>query len=115
MAIVQCPVCQKRISSLSKACPHCHAPLGDMTPEKRDQIAALKRQRHIHWARRISLFALTLALVGALGWWFSQDTGWQWPPPAWALGVLLMSLIFYVVGRAWLLWLHWAKSNKRRI
>jgi hypothetical protein len=115
MAIVQCPVCQKRISSLSKACPHCHAPLGDMTPEKREQIAALKRQRHMHWARRISLFALTLALVGALGWWFSQDTGWQWPPPAWALGVLLMSLIFYVVGRAWLLWLHLAKSTKRRI
>ena len=115
MAIIQCPVCQKRISSLSKVCPHCNAPLGEMTPEKRDEIATLKRQRHVHWAKRVSLLALTLALVGALGWWFSGQTGWQWPPPPWTMGVLVMSLIFYMVGRAWLLWLHLSRPNKRRI
>jgi len=85
-----------------------------MTPEKQREIAALKRQRHIQWAKRISLLALTLALAGALGWWFFEDTGWQWPPPPWAMGVLVMSFLFYVAGRAWLLWLHLSRPRQRR-
>lgn len=114
MAIVQCPVCHQRISSLSTVCPHCGAPLGEMTPQARQEIAAIKRKRQGLWAKRVSLMALTLAMIGALGWWFDGGSGWQWPAPSWALGLLLLSLICYVIGRGWMVWLQLSKPKHRR-
>lgn len=114
MAIIQCPVCHKRISSLAKVCPHCGAPLGEMTPQMREEIASIKRKRYMMWAKRITLMALTLAMAGALGWWFDGADGWQWPAPSWALTLLILSGVFYLVGRGWLVGLQLTRRQARR-
>ena len=115
MAIVQCPACQKRISSLAKVCPHCGASLGEMTPERRAEMAQIKRQRHLSRAKSVSLMALVLAFAGALSWWFSGGQGWQWPPPMMSVVLLMLGLAFYLIGRGWLLWLYLTRSTVRRL
>lgn len=115
MAIVQCPVCQKRISSLAKVCPHCEIALGEMTPERRVEIAQRKRQRHLKRAKSLSLLALVLAFAGALIWWFGGGQGWQWPPPMLSVVLLVLGMTFYLIGRGWLLWLYLTRSTVKRL
>lgn len=115
MAIVQCPVCNQRISSLAKVCSHCGAPLGELSRENRQEIARIRQKRRVGMAKRVSLIALLLAFVGALVWWFDAGAGWQWPPPMIAVVLLSAGLALYLIGRGWLLWLYLTRSTVTRL
>ena len=115
MAIIQCPICHQRISSLAKACQHCGAGLGEMTPQKRRQMAAYRHKRQSALAKKVSLVALAITFAGALNWWFEAGAGWEWPPSMMAVILLVAGLSLYLVGRGWLLWLHLTRSTVKRL
>lgn len=115
MAIIHCPVCNQRISSLSKVCPHCAAPMGELTPERRQEMVRIKHKRRTSQAKRVSLLGLLLTFAGAMGWWFEAGAGWQWPPPEWAVVLLMLGLASYLIGRGWLLWLYLTRSTVKRL
>lgn len=115
MAIVQCPVCRKRISSVAKACPHCQSELGEMTPEKQREMTRQKHKRHLMTAKRLSLWSLVLTFVGASLWWFESGGIWQWPPSSSAVTLLGVGLAGYLTGRGWILWLHLTRSTSKRL
>ncbi len=113
MAIIRCPECNERISSLAPTCPHCEAPQGERTDEDRLRI----RQRHwrklIYRATNVVYAAMTMLVVGAIWWWMIEPQGWALPPPASALGLVVFGAAVYLVGRAWLLWLKLPRNRPR--
>ncbi|GGI90986.1 zinc ribbon domain-containing protein [Shewanella gelidii] len=69
MALVQCPVCNKRISSMAKTCNHCQAKLSGNTE-------SLSRINHIQRSTELmnhSFIALTLFIGGVVIWFWGGE------------------------------------------
>ncbi len=115
MAIIQCPICQKRISSVAPMCPHCQSPLGQMTPTMRREKAKHQHKAQTKRAKQLSIWALAVTFAGAMLWWFEAGQGWEWPPSIWAVTLLCLGLGAYLAGRGWLLWLYLTRSTVRRL
>ncbi|BDM64167.1 hypothetical protein NFHSH190041_16190 [Shewanella sp. NFH-SH190041] len=86
MALITCPVCGKRISSLATSCSHCQARLdGDLT--------STRRINHIKQSNRLmnqSFVAMTLFIAGMVLWFWGGE-------PATGNRALL-ALICFVTG-----------------
>ncbi|MCL1142527.1 zinc ribbon domain-containing protein [Shewanella gaetbuli] len=75
MALVECPKCQKRISSQAKQCSHCKVSLSGNTE-------SLAKISHIQQSNKLmnhSLIFLTLFIGGAVAWFWGgeQAQGYQ--------------------------------------
>lgn len=114
MAIVHCPNCSKRISSIVTVCPHCDAALGELTPEEQERIKRRRWKRLIYRAKNLSYLALTLLVVGALWWWFAGTQGWVLPPPLPAIAMVMTGAVLYLVARCWMLWLRLGRNRPDR-
>ncbi|MBE0367565.1 hypothetical protein J8L98_14980 [Pseudoalteromonas sp. MMG013] len=88
MAIVQCPSCNKSISSKSMVCSHCQTQLGDVTEEQLARIASTKRIQKQQMFINHSFLALILFLGGFLYLY------WQQP----ATGTVQMALTKAAIG-----------------
>ncbi|WP_025820419.1 hypothetical protein [Shewanella marina] len=69
MALVQCPQCDKRISSLAKSCQYCHADLSGNT----DSMRVIN---HIQQSTKLmnqSFLALTLFIAGVVIWFWGGE------------------------------------------
>lgn len=111
MAIVHCPACGQRMSSLAKACPHCDTPVGDLSIEDRNRLVRKRWRRQADRAANATYIALALLVVGAIWWWGAPPQGWFFPPPVGALITLPFGLALYLVGRGWLLWLRLPRNR----
>jgi hypothetical protein len=111
MAIIHCPNCARRISSLAPVCPHCHTPLGELTPDEQHRLKVRRWKATVYRAANLSYLALTLLVVGSIWWWFHGPDGWALPPPAGGIVMITVGAALYVVARFWLLWLR-LKRNR---
>ncbi|BCV32610.1 hypothetical protein [Shewanella algae] len=69
MALVECPLCHKRISSKAPSCPHCSSKLGPNTE-------SLSRISHIQQSTKLmnqSFLALTLFIAGVVIWFWGGE------------------------------------------
>ena len=99
MAIVKCPACGKRISSLAKVCQHCGAQLGTMDTSQQHQLARQRWRRQADQAANATYIALAMLVAGAIWWWGAPPQGWFFPPPVATLILMPFGLALYVVGR----------------
>ncbi|NDY95535.1 zinc ribbon domain-containing protein [Wenzhouxiangella limi] len=111
MAIVRCPNCGQRMSSLAKTCPHCDTPVGKLSARDRNRLARNRWQRHADRAANTTYLALGLLVFGAIWWWGAPPQGWFFPPPIAALIALPVGVVLYSVGRGWLIWLRLPRNR----
>lgn len=111
MAIVKCPVCGQRVSSLAKTCQHCNTPLGTLNSADRDRLSRQNWRRRIDRAANATYLALAMLLAGVLWWWGAPPQGWFFPPPNASLVLLPLGLALYLVGRGLLFWLRLPRNR----
>lgn len=114
MAIVNCPKCNKRISSGHPVCPHCKEPLSELTEKDRRHLEVERWKDQVYRATNFSYLALASLIIGALWWWVAGVGGWVLPPPIPAFVLLVMGVVGYLVGRGWLLWLRIGRGHPGR-
>jgi hypothetical protein len=107
MAIIQCIICGKRISSKAESCTHCGALLKGSTEEQLERAAHLQRLKKNSRLQAFSFIAVLLFGAGLLFWVYpmSEDTEF-WKQVA----MYLMSAGFfgYISLRVWIM------LNKRK-
>lgn len=111
MAIINCPNCSKRISSLAAVCPHCDLPLKEMSAEDQKRLETRRFNRKVDRAFNLSYLGLLALVVGALWWWFGGAEGWHLPPPIPAFLLVFLGGLVYFFARGWLFWM---RMNRRR-
>ena len=98
MALVECPICSKRISSLAKQCQHCKADFAGLSDEQkqaRRSIVAIKKQNNL---LAQSFIAMLLFCGGVLGYFLGDHQAYPWLP--------LVSQIVGAIGFAWYVFLR---------
>lgn len=113
MALIDCPHCTKRVSSLAKVCSHCNRALGEVSEEEAERLALTRWKDRSYRALNISYVGLTLALAGAIWWWVNGDAGWGWPVPQHILLTAALGVVIYIAGRSWVWWLRFNKPGKK--
>ncbi len=73
MAIVNCPKCDKNISSQTMLCPYCGFQRGEVEEQQLKEFRRRKIRDRVYHLKMASYVALTL-LVAAFGWYL-VDTG----------------------------------------
>ena len=107
MAIIQCIICGKRISSKAETCNHCGARLKGSTEEQLERAAHLQRLKKNSRLQAFSFIAVLLFAAGLLFWVYpmGEDTQfWQ------TVALYLMAAGFggYLSLRVWIM------MNKRK-
>ncbi|MCE9678432.1 zinc ribbon domain-containing protein [Shewanella sp. AS1] len=69
MALVNCPNCNKRMSSLAKNCPHC-ATKNSADNESANRISHIKRTNQLMTQ---SFLAMTLFIAGVVIWFWGGE------------------------------------------
>ena len=111
MAIIHCPSCNQRMSSLAKSCSACHAPIGQLNQEERDRLAARRWRTRLYQARNATYLAMTLVVAGMLWWWLAPPSGLALPVPMAAAVLLGLGLVLYLIGWCWIVWLRLTRSK----
>ncbi len=111
MAIIHCPGCSRRISNQVNICPHCELPLAELSDADAQRMEMRRWRKRIYQAANLTYLAMTALIAGAVWWWLVEPSGWVLPPPIPAIGLVLVGVITYVIGRGWLLWLRLPRNR----
>ncbi len=111
MAIIHCPGCNRRISSMVNVCPHCELPLGEMSDEDVRKLEIRRWRKHVHRATNATYVSMAAVIIGVLWWWMSSPVAWQLPPPALTIVLIVFGGVGYIGGRAWLFWLRMRRNR----
>lgn len=104
MAIITCPSCRKRISSLNKACPHCNYSIGHSGEGLPLQEAKGRVQRKRKASLRMQAYTALLIFVAGIAWiWFGRNDGSPEAFPI-ALYVTAAAALWYIVIRIVMVW-----------
>lgn len=113
MAITRCPSCNRRISSIAKACPHCHEAVGELGQSERNELARRRWRTQLYRARNLTYLAMGLVVAGALVWWVTPPAGLV-PPVSMPAALLLgLGIVGYVVSWSRMLWLRYMRAPGR--
>ncbi|MFU8877083.1 MAG: hypothetical protein ACNA7E_03000 [Wenzhouxiangellaceae bacterium] len=114
MAIIHCPACNQRMSSVAKACPACHEPVGELSEEQRQTLLMRRWRDRIYRARNFTYLAMALVVFGLLGWWMSEPQGLAMPVGTIPAILLSVGVVGYLLGWGWLLWVRLREDPRRR-
>ncbi|PXF62654.1 hypothetical protein [Kangiella spongicola] len=107
MAIIQCIVCNKRISSKAESCSHCGARLKGSTEEQLERAAHIQKLKQNRRWQSASFLAVIAFAAGFLLKFFPVGED----PELWdkvALYLMAAGFFGYIVIRLWMMF------NKRR-
>lgn len=113
MAIIRCPACGRRISSVAKACPHCHEPVGELDREERYELARKRWRLKLYRARNLTYLAMGMVVVGTLVWWMTPPQGLAPPISTPAALLLGLGVAGYLGSWGWMLWLRYMRAPDR--
>lgn len=113
MALVRCPACHQRMSSLARVCPACHEPVGEIDESERAKIALRRWRDRLFLARNVTYLAMTLIVIGIVVWWLQPPDGLALPVGLVPSALLAAGFLAYVAGWGWLLWLK-LRADPRR-
>jgi len=111
MAIVNCPKCDKSISSRTMLCPYCGFQRGEVAEDELREQRRRKLRDRIYHLKLISYVALTL-LVAAFGWYMMDTSGFQHRATAGPYVLSTIGAAAYLVIRVYL---FMAKAALRKI
>jgi len=95
MALIRCPQCRQRMSSLSPSCPQCGY-RRDRSQTGNYESNELRLQRLKLWRYRLrmaSYTAMTLMLAGVIAWWL--DSGMLDAPGTFAKLAMAIGVVAY--------------------
>ncbi|QDP01286.1 hypothetical protein [Thalassotalea sp. PS06] len=98
MALINCPNCSKKISSLAKECEHCHITLGDMDEEQRINLQRMKKIEQSQKLMNHSMLAMLFFCggIGALFWGEPEPGSVQYML---ASGSAAIGFFWYLINR----------------
>lgn len=114
MAIIHCPSCDRRMSSLARICPHCHEPVGALSESERETLAVRRWRDRIYRARNLTYVAMALVLAGLITWFAEAPRGLALPigtVPGLLLGT---GMLGYVASWGWLVWIKLREDPRRK-
>ncbi|MDN3651520.1 hypothetical protein QWY77_01815 [Thalassotalea ponticola] len=103
MALIDCPSCNKRISSKAPVCQHCHTVLDGTSDEQRKSMQQMARIQKHQQLMTHSMLAMLLFCggFGFMFWGDHQPHSWQYTLSA---GTTVVGFVWYVVTRVRILW-----------
>ncbi|TKB43727.1 hypothetical protein [Thalassotalea mangrovi] len=98
MALINCPNCAKKISSLAKSCEHCQIELGGLDTEQRLNLERMKKIEESQKLMNQSMLAMVLFCAGIGGmFWGEPDPGST--QHNLATGSAVIGFVWYLVNR----------------
>ena len=98
MALINCPSCNKTISSISPLCPHCGFQRGEVNEEQLQEFRRRSLRDHIYHLKMASYAVMTLFLA-AFGWYWWESREFQQQPSTGPLALLAVGALAYLVIR----------------
>lgn len=101
MAIVNCPKCDKNISSRTTLCPYCGFQRGEVAEQELKEFRRRQLRDRVYHLKMASYAALTL-LVASFGWYLVDTLGFQHRASAGPYILFTVGAAIYVVIRVYL-------------
>ena len=101
MAIVNCPKCDKNISSLTMLCPYCGFQRGEVAEEALKEFRRRKLRDRIYYLKMSSYAALTM-LLAAFSWYMTDTSGFQHRASIGPYALFTIGAASYLVIRVYL-------------
>jgi hypothetical protein len=98
MAIIQCPSCNKRVSSRAEVCPHCDFQLAGRSPDELEQAQQRALQRRKEKLLGQSMLALLVAIGGFAYSFLEQPHPESWQAAV-SYGAMALGLVWFIVNR----------------
>jgi len=111
VSIVDCPNCDKPVSSLISLCPYCGFQRGQVSEEEVKELRRRKLRDHIYHLQMTSYLVITLFL-GAFGWYWSATRGFRYPS---SMGPVILLAITSVIYLGLRIYLYRSKVMLRKI
>ena len=100
--IVNCPNCNKQISSKAMLCPHCSHARGEVSDEDVREHKRRKLRDRLYHLKMTSYAVISVFLAG-FGWYWWETEGFQEMSSRGPVIVLGLAAVAYLVVRAMLL------------
>lgn len=101
MAIVNCPKCDKHISSRTMVCPYCGFQRDEVAEQELKEFRRRKLRDRVYHLKMASYAALTL-LVASFGWYLVDTTSFQHRASAGPYVLFTIGAAIYLVIRVYL-------------
>ena len=98
MALIDCPECGKRVSNVTRMCPHCGFHRGEISQEQL-QERQRRRLRDKVYHLKMASYAIMSLFLAAFGWYWWESGDFQGPPSAGPLGLIVLAAAAYLVNR----------------
>jgi len=98
MALIICPGCRKKISSVTSMCPICGFHRGEMSEEQLLEFRRRQLRDRIYRLKMTSYGVMTL-FVGAYGWYWWESSDFQVLPSPGPVAVVALGAVAYLVVR----------------
>lgn len=107
MALVKCPVCSTRMSTLAKTCPKCgfsHEPEQEIDTEQAKLHRKRRFSQRVYQLKMMSYVAMTIAMIGAIPMLWAYIKGIEEGNNVvllshWGSYLIAAGFLFYVVVR----------------
>ena len=110
MSVVNCPNCDRRVSSRAKACPFCNFDLLDADSGLDAQEAKRRLYRKRSYQLQMHTYAAVTLTVLAFAWFWYETYLRDRPAPELCVMLLAGGVIWYLGARAVMLWLRFARK-----
>ncbi|NIM71483.1 MAG: hypothetical protein GTN86_12800 [Xanthomonadales bacterium] len=98
MAIINCPECGQKISSVAAMCPHCGLARGELSEEQVVEFKRRKLRDRVYHLNMLS-YAMISIFLAAFGWYWWDTEGFQREASAGPVYLLGLGMLAYVAVR----------------
>ncbi|KAA9129550.1 hypothetical protein F3N42_15245 [Marinihelvus fidelis] len=109
--IVECPKCNKPMSSVAPRCPACGFVPEDLSDEQREELQRRRLRDRIYHLKMTSYVAISLMLA-ACGWYWWESPEFTQAPGTVPVILLSLGVVGYLVTRVFL---HSARKQLKKL